>query len=255
MSSNRATSEAARLKERATAHGRAGKLQLAVREFTDALERWSAEDGDDLRSVCLQNRGLCYQQMEQLEAAARDFSAAVEIAPTSAAPYVNRGGVLYLLGQTSGALADFKRYLELDPDDRLGMHETVRAHITMGCAPPDDIAGGGETSEDETLATAEQASLLHSPDHDTDSPSLRRGRHIPQYTTGPIDDWLNGANIPKPQRWEWRRTHGPQAPSAGTSSDLARVSSEVSDRWYKQAAACGALAMTVIVAILTFSLV
>ena len=226
-----------------------------MREFTDALERWSTEDGDDLRSACLQNRGLCYQRMEQLEAAARDFSAAVEIAPTSAAPYVNRGGVLYLLGQTSGALADFKRYLALDPDDRLGMHETVRAHITL-CAPPDDIPGGGETSEDETGAAPEQASLLQSAsDNDTDSPSLRRGRHIPQYTAGPIDDWLNGANIPKPKRWERRRTHGPQAPSAGTSSDLARVSSEVSDRWYKQAAACGALAVAAIVAILAFSLV
>ena len=235
------------LKERATAHARAGKLQLAVREFGEALEQWTADDGDALRSACLQNRGLCYQQMEQLESAERDFSAAVEIDPTSPAPYVNRGGVLYLLGRTSTALADFQRYLDLDPEDSLGMHQAVRAHITL-CAPPDDIAGGEETP------------LLVDEPEPNPAPTapLRRGRSIPQRSTGPTEEWLNGTNIPRPQRWERRRTsEGPRAAlvqPAGTS-DLVRVSSAVSQQWYKQAAVCGVLAVAAIVALLLYAFV
>ena len=235
------------LKERATAHARAGKLQLAVREFGEALEQWTADDGDALRSVCLQNRGLCYQQMEQLESAERDFSAAMEIDPTSPAPYVNRGGVLYLLGRTTAALADFQRYLDLDPEDSLGMHHAVRTHVTL-CAPPDDIAGGEETP----LLRGEPEP------NPASTPPLRRGRSIPQSSTGPTEEWLNSTNIPRPQRWERRRApEGPRAqlvPPAGTS-DLVRVSSKVSQRWYKQALLCGVLAVAAIVALLLYAIV
>jgi tetratricopeptide (TPR) repeat protein len=246
----------------ASNEGYAPRFTEQVREFGEALEQWTAEDGDELRSTCLQNRGLCYQKMERLEEAERDFSAAVEIDPTSPSPHVNRGGVLYLLGQTSAALADFQRYLDLDPEDNLGMHDAVRTHITQ-CAPPDDLAGGGaeKVLEDEVSADGESSSSL---DSDTEgdeesplSPSLRRGRSIPQRSTGPTDEWLNSTNIPRPQRWERHRAQGPQPPrgSSDLETSLLRVSSDLSQRWYKQAAVCGALAVLVIALLLIFALV
>ena len=43
-------------KDVATDHARAGRLDQAVNEFTEALQLWEADDGDPLRSACLQNR-------------------------------------------------------------------------------------------------------------------------------------------------------------------------------------------------------
>lgn len=253
MSDCAATATTAELKEQATVNARAGHLQQAVREFGEALNQWTVDDGNDVRSACLQNRGLCYQKMEQLEDAKADFSAAVEIDPSSPAPYVNRGGVLFLLGQSSAALADYQRYLDLDPEDELGMHEAVLAHITL-CAPPDDYAGQEQAFEEETSADLENASLLGSDgEANTGSQSLRRGRSIPQRTIGPTDAWLNGTNIPKPRRWERRQTEGPR-PQPTRSFDIVRTTSEVSRHWHKQAAVCGALAAVAIAALVIFSL-
>jgi tetratricopeptide (TPR) repeat protein len=199
--------------------------------------------------------------MEQLEDAERDFSAAVEIDSNNPAPYVNRGGVLYLLGQTNAALADFQRYLDQDPEDNLGMHDAVRSHITL-CAPPDDLAGDMESAQDEAVSDGESNSDTSSDtEGDEESPltrqSLRGGRSIPQRSTGPTDEWLNSTNIPRPQRWERRRVEGPQPPRGGSNMEvsLLRVSSEVSKRWYKQAGVCGGLAVVVIVALLIFAFV
>ena len=108
-----------------------GKLELAVREFDQALEQWTRDDGDSLRFACLQNRGLCYEKMEELEDAERDFSAALEIDPNNPATYASRGGVLHLMGQKKAALVDFRRYLDLDPEDSLGKHRYARSHIEL----------------------------------------------------------------------------------------------------------------------------
>jgi tetratricopeptide (TPR) repeat protein len=232
---------AAEWKARATANARAGHLDTAVREFGEALEAWDERDGTELRSACLQNRGVCHQKLERLDAAERDFSAAVEIDPGSAAPYVNRGGVLYLLGQTAAALADFQRYLELDPEDLLGMHDAVRTHIALCAGAPaaaddSDLAGGGAASADDT---DEEASLLEG----GAAAGPRGGQRLPpQRRTAP------------PRRQE---TGPPRPPglNRSASSELVRVSSEVSTRVYKPVAVCGVLAVAFIVTLLLYSIV
>lgn len=192
-----------------------GKLELAVHEFDQALEKWTAEDGGALRFACLQNRGLCCQNLGQVEDAARDFSAAVEIEPANPTAYVNRGGALYLLRQTNAALADFQRYLDLDPKNTLGMHRTARSHILLCRASPNS------------------------------------GEETPLLGSNPLEPALE----PPPQRrGRSRQTEGPRVALVG-SSELVRVSSEVSERWYKQAALCGVLAVTTIAALVTFAVV
>lgn len=191
-----------------------GKLELAVHEFGEALEKWTADDGDAVRFACLQNRGLCYQKLGQMDEAARDFSAAVEIEAANPMPYVNRGGALYSLGQTNAALADFQRYLDLDPENTLGLHRTARSHILLCRASPN---GGEET---------------------------------PLLGNNPLEPTLE----PPPLRTGRSQTEGPRV-ALVAGSELVRVSSEVSERWYKQAAMCGVLAVTTIAALVTFAVV
>ena len=94
---------AARLKEEALALARDGQLREAVGGFTRALEAWRPEDGSELRCACLQNRGICHQQLDQLSDALEDFTQAVAVEPENPAPYVNRGGVLFLLSDKAAA--------------------------------------------------------------------------------------------------------------------------------------------------------
>ena len=195
-----------------------GKLELAVSEFDQALEQWTADDGDALRFECLQNRGLCYEKMEALEDAERDFSAALQIDSVSPAMYARRGGVLHQLGQKQAALTDFKRYLELDPEDSLELHRYARSHMEL-CGL--DVPLGAEESP--LLDTEVEPTL--------DPPALRKGRSERSQADGPRLALLHGG------------------------SELVRVSSEVSTRWYKQAALCGVLAVASIVGLVTFAIV
>ncbi len=193
------------------------KLELAIVEFDQALEQWTVDDGDDLRFDCLQNRGLCYEKLGELEDAERDFSAALEIDPTNPATYVNRGGLMRLLGQRKAALADLRRYLELDPEDSLGMHRYARSNMEL-C-----------TCKLGPLGAAEESPLLDS--EVSEPPPLREGRSDRSWADGPRVALMQG------------------------SSDLVRVSSEVSTLWYKQAAVCGVLAVATIMALVIFALV
>jgi tetratricopeptide (TPR) repeat protein len=197
-----------------------GKLELAVCEFDQALDQWTADDGDALRFACLQNRGLCYEKMEALEDAERDLSAALEIESNSPAVYASRGGVLHSLGRKKAALTDFRRYLELDPEDSLGLHRFARSHIEL-------------CGLDVPLGVAEASPLL---DSEASEPTLQPPR-------------------PRRGRSERSRADGPRVALMQGGSELIRVSSEVSTRWYKQAALCGMVAVATIAALVTFALV
>jgi tetratricopeptide (TPR) repeat protein len=65
------------------------------------------------------NRGLAFKVLGQLEEAHRDYSRAIEIDPSFAAAYANRGNVRVLRNDVRGAMADFRKALALDPTDSL----------------------------------------------------------------------------------------------------------------------------------------
>jgi tetratricopeptide (TPR) repeat protein len=138
-------------KDVATVHARAGRLDAAVTDFSEALRLWVTSDGTALRSACLQNRGICCQKLQRLDDADRDFTEAVALQPDEPAPYVNRGGVRYLQKRYVQALVDFERYLQLDPDNALQMRDTVGQHIQLCSQPgpaPDDFSGEGQSASD-----------------------------------------------------------------------------------------------------------
>lgn len=186
-------------KDVATDHARAGRLDQAVDEFAEALQLWDASDGDALRSACLQNRGICCQKLERLDEAEKDFSEAAALQLDEPAPYVNRGGVLFTKGAYRRALADFQKYLELDPDNALQMEETVRQHIKL-CSQavataPDDFTGSSDLSDTDDDDVG--AGLLGG------SAGGRGGTANPvtaQRPSAAALDWLDSRNVPIPGR-------------------------------------------------------
>jgi tetratricopeptide (TPR) repeat protein len=62
------------------------------------------------------NRGLAFQELNDLDAAVADFDKAISIRPDSAAAYSNRGNALKKLRKFDAALDDFNHAISLKPD-------------------------------------------------------------------------------------------------------------------------------------------
>jgi Flp pilus assembly protein TadD len=65
------------------------------------------------------NRGLAFKMLGQLEEAHLDYSKAIELNPTFAAAFTNRGNVRLIRNDAAGAIEDFRTALALDPSDEV----------------------------------------------------------------------------------------------------------------------------------------
>jgi tetratricopeptide (TPR) repeat protein len=65
------------------------------------------------------NRGLAFRTLGRLEEAYSDYSKAIDLNPSFAAAYTNRGTVRVLRNDLVGALRDFRKALRLDPSDEV----------------------------------------------------------------------------------------------------------------------------------------
>jgi tetratricopeptide (TPR) repeat protein len=63
------------------------------------------------------NRGLAFKMLGRLYDAHRDYTKAIEVDPSFAPAYANRGNVRILRNDVPGGMADFRKALALDPGD------------------------------------------------------------------------------------------------------------------------------------------
>ena len=63
------------------------------------------------------DRRLAFKVLGNLDEAQRDYSKAIELDPSFAAAYANRGNVRIIRNDLNGAMADFRKALALDPND------------------------------------------------------------------------------------------------------------------------------------------
>lgn len=63
------------------------------------------------------NRGLAFKMLGRLVDAHRDYTKAIEVDPSFAPAYANRGNVRILRNDVPGGMADFRKALALDPGD------------------------------------------------------------------------------------------------------------------------------------------
>jgi tetratricopeptide (TPR) repeat protein len=95
---------------RGAAYQQLGQLDQAIRDSTRAIEL------DPELATAHANRGMAYQAAGQVQQAIADYTRAVELKPTLASAYVNRGTARQQLGEMRPAIADFTQAIELKPD-------------------------------------------------------------------------------------------------------------------------------------------
>ena len=83
--------------------------QKAIQECSDAL---GAAAGDD-RVATYVNRGILYLLSKKIDAATRDFDAALSLDPVQPEAYLNKSVALHNSGMSSGAVAMATRAIEL----------------------------------------------------------------------------------------------------------------------------------------------
>ncbi|WP_455220652.1 tetratricopeptide repeat protein [Kaarinaea lacus] len=99
-----------------------GHYQEAVEDFTNAI---------DLNSryvTAYINRANAFAKLEQYKPAYQDFATAQKLSPNNPAIYAIRGSLNFLLGRFSDAVADYKYYLSLKPDD---MYRMLWLHLSQ----------------------------------------------------------------------------------------------------------------------------
>ena len=87
------------------------------------------------------NRGLAFKVLGKLDEAHFDYSKAIELDPSFAAAYANRGNVRIIRNDVNGAMADFRRALALDPND-----DVTRANFEAIEAALRKVGAGKSTS-------------------------------------------------------------------------------------------------------------
>lgn len=92
---------------RGTMFAEEGQFDLAVRDFTEAIQLRPDYD------AAFYNRGLTYIKLKRYEEGIQDFTATIALAPTHQGAYVQRAFAYVLLGRDEKAEADVLNAIDL----------------------------------------------------------------------------------------------------------------------------------------------
>lgn len=109
-------------RERGIHYADLGHYQEAVRDFSSAIELNSSY------VTAYINRANAYAKLEQYKAAYQDFATAQKLSPSNPAIYAIRGSLNFLMGRFADAVADYKYYLSLKPND---MYRMLWLHLSQ----------------------------------------------------------------------------------------------------------------------------
>ena len=101
-------------------------LGAAIDAYTKAIEL------DPTLADAYNNRGTAKHKLGQHAAALADYNRAIELDPTLAAAYNNRGTAKHKLGQHAAALADYNRAIELNPTYAIAHNNRGNAKHKLG---------------------------------------------------------------------------------------------------------------------------
>ena len=79
----------------------------------------------------MNNRGYAKSHIGDYEGAITDFDRAIELDPDDGWPYTYRGYSKMNIGDHEGAIIDFNRAVEIDPNDTYSqeMRDLARSHV------------------------------------------------------------------------------------------------------------------------------
>lgn len=114
------------LVNRGAIYQNSGRHELAFQDFTQAI------DINPSIADAYYNRGNSCLSLRNLDLALADYGRAIELNPEHAAAHANRGKVYIELGEVRRALADFSVAIDNRPDYALAYHNRGIAHLAMG---------------------------------------------------------------------------------------------------------------------------
>lgn len=110
------TSDQQDTRRRAEAHYQAGEWAPALSEF-DTLLSEGVRDGD-----LLHDRAVCIFQLGRQKEALQQLDEAVTLEPDNPYRYSSRAWIRAALKDVDGAIEDYRKALELDPDDAITLN-------------------------------------------------------------------------------------------------------------------------------------
>ena len=104
------------VRRRAEAHYQAGEWAPALSEFDTLLSK-GVRDGD-----LLHDRAVCIFQLGRKKEALQQLDEAVALEPDNPYRYSSRAWIRAALKDVDGAIEDYRKALELDPDDAITLN-------------------------------------------------------------------------------------------------------------------------------------
>jgi tetratricopeptide (TPR) repeat protein len=118
------------LLNRGFAHQKLNEHQAAADDYSAALQIDAMSA--DLRATALYNRGVSFQRLSQLPKAVEDFTSALFLNPQFAQAYYNRGNALRDSGQLLFALSDYDRALRYNHPNMARVHYSAAiTHVAL----------------------------------------------------------------------------------------------------------------------------
>ena len=150
---------AARILQNATAQKDENRqrqlLRKAIRGFTADLQQRSSDV-----SVTYNNRGVAYARLGEYELAIADYTAALEISPTSADFVKNRGLAYEQWGDLDKALADFRTFLAQIADAPGERQSEERTYFSRKIAELSSQTENAEESDDNVATVLEKGDVM-----------------------------------------------------------------------------------------------
>ena len=104
----------------------AGNYDQAIADYTRAIQL------DPSVAVAYMNRGNSYLKKREIDTALRDFDRAIQLNPAFALAYNNRGNAYSDKGEAALALADYDKAIQLAPDLDLAYSNRGLSYIQQG---------------------------------------------------------------------------------------------------------------------------
>lgn len=99
-----------------------GMYDKAIKDFDRTIELMPGY------ASAYNNRGLVYEKLQQYDRAIEDYNKAIEL-EDSPISHFNRANTYLTMGYKDKALEDYNYYLQLDPDNNIGLRDEVEEII------------------------------------------------------------------------------------------------------------------------------
>ena len=112
-------------KEKGNEFFKQGKWEEAVECYTKGLQQ------DALNAVLFANRAMALLKLQKYAAAAADCDCSIELDDTYTKAYLRRATAHLKLGNKEEALADFKKVLEFEPENKLALTTAKKLEVEL----------------------------------------------------------------------------------------------------------------------------